>query len=85
MTIQMYVRLPLIIDLLSPAMFSFQRKRLADLGTPWMEMVAGFSQGFATLADLMIIGALFSALRPNRNPRMKKYVLWKYKSMLNIE
>lgn len=50
------------------------QKRLADLGTPNMEVVAGISQGFATLADLMIIGSLTYALQPSRNPRIRMWV-----------
>ncbi|KIM89270.1 hypothetical protein PILCRDRAFT_218837 [Piloderma croceum F 1598] len=54
----------------------FQRKRLADLGTPWMEVVAGISQGFVTLADIMIVGALALGLRRTRNPRMRAPEGW---------
>lgn len=50
----------------------FKQRRLADLGTHNMEVVAAISQGFATLADIMIVGALTIALQPSRNPKMRK-------------
>jgi len=36
-----------------------------------MEIVAGISQGFAALANIMIVIALSIFLRPSRNPRMR--------------
>jgi len=54
----------------------FKQKRLADLGTPSMEVVAGISQGFASMADIMIVGALSIALQPSRNPRMRMPEGW---------
>ena len=56
-------------------MFRFKQRRLADLGTPRMEVIAGISQGFAALTDIMIVGALSVALQPSRNPNMKLCVL----------
>jgi len=54
----------------------FKQKRLADLGTPSMEVVAGISQGFASMADIMIVGALYVALQPSRNPRLRMPEGW---------
>jgi hypothetical protein len=55
-------------------MFRFKQRRLADLGTPHMEVIAGISQGFAALTDIMIVGALSVALHPSRNPNMRSCV-----------
>jgi hypothetical protein len=66
-------------------MFRFKQKRLADLGTRDMEVVAGISQGFAALADIMIVGALSMVLHPSRNPRMKACVLRHRTRILDID
>lgn len=60
------------------SLFRFKQKRLADLGTTHMEVVAGISQGFAALADVIIVIALALALHPSRNPRLKPYVPCRY-------
>jgi len=54
----------------------FKQRWLTALGTPIMEIVAGISQGFAALADIMIVIALSYYLQPSRNPRMRPPEGW---------
>ncbi|EPQ54522.1 hypothetical protein GLOTRDRAFT_139097 [Gloeophyllum trabeum ATCC 11539] len=49
----------------------FNQKRLSELATTHMKVVAALSQGLATLADIMITGALMWYLSPSRNVLMK--------------
>ncbi|TFK52508.1 hypothetical protein OE88DRAFT_1734485 [Heliocybe sulcata] len=49
----------------------FKQKRLSELATTHMKVVASLSQALATLADVLITGALMWYLSPKRNDLMK--------------
>lgn len=61
-------------DLLLTPHDSFKHKRLAELATPHMTAIAGISQGFAALADIIIVVSMSFALQPSRNPKMRMQV-----------
>ncbi|EGO23572.1 hypothetical protein SERLADRAFT_391689, partial [Serpula lacrymans var. lacrymans S7.9] len=48
----------------------FQNKRLVDLATFHMEIVAAISQAFSALADILIVSMMTYYLRPRRFPDM---------------
>ncbi|KZT19517.1 hypothetical protein NEOLEDRAFT_1172997 [Neolentinus lepideus HHB14362 ss-1] len=49
----------------------FKQKRLSQLATPHMKIVAAMSQGLATLVDFLITGSLLWFMSPKRNDMMK--------------